>query len=322
MPLSTSTSNTASISTRWQSWSDPSDSYASVVAPTTARGADELIQLADTHLSLATPGARALDLGTGTGAVACILRERFPHLPILATDISPHMIERVRSAVATVADLDSKDPTDGQPLLLTGLMDMRKPFSVHIVDGKKQGNDDGGSEATTHLQEGTFSHVFCSFAIQSLLAEEAEVALKQYRQLLRPDGILAISAWEQDEAKTGPVLIWGQAARKVRPGYENPPAYERGEWEGKDDLIKGLKETGFTEVSAREVDVGFNIGTERFLKWWWESGHLIPARRLRDFDGDMDEVKLQMRNLLDERYDKGLRIPMKVGIAVGRNSSP
>ena len=318
MPPSPSPLN-PSYSTRWQSWSDPNDAYASIIAPVTARIASELIQLADAHVPLATPGARALDLGTGTGALACILRERFPRMPVLATDISPHMIARLRSAAATVIDLDSRDAVDGEPLLRTGMMDMRDPFSVQVVDGKEQNNDGGGSKVMTQLQEGTFSHVFCSVAIQSLPAEEAEAALRQNHWLLRPGGVLAVSVWEQDEMKLGPVLVWGQAARKVRPGYENPLAFEKGEWEGREDLVEGLRKTGFTEVRGIEVDVGFNVGTEKFLKWWWESGHPMPTRRLEDFEGDLDEVKAQMRNLLDGKYEKGLQIPMKVGIAAGRN---
>ena len=287
---------------RWRSWADPTNTYASVIDPVTVRIAAELVQLADALLPMATtPGARALDLGTGTGALARTLRERFPHLPVVATDISPHMIARLRRAAA-----------GHQPMLLqTGVMDMREPFSMQTVDG-------AGSETMVRLRDGSFSHVFCSVAVQVLPAGEAEAALALYRRLLRPGGVLAVSVWEQDETKLGPILIWGQAARKVKPDYENPPAFEKGEWEGREDLVRGLRKTGFVEVSAAEVDVGFNVGTEKYLDWWWESGHPMPARRLGDFEGDLEEAKVQMRALLDGTYEGGLRIPLKFGIAAGR----
>jgi SAM-dependent methyltransferase len=46
------------------------------------------------------PPGRVLEIGTGTGAGAFILADRFPEAEILGIDISPKMIERARAKLA------------------------------------------------------------------------------------------------------------------------------------------------------------------------------------------------------------------------------
>jgi SAM-dependent methyltransferase len=46
--------------------------------------------------ALASPPRRVLDLGTGTGAVARVVAERFPEAEIVAADIATQMIEEAR----------------------------------------------------------------------------------------------------------------------------------------------------------------------------------------------------------------------------------
>jgi ubiquinone/menaquinone biosynthesis C-methylase UbiE len=45
---------------------------------------------------LPTPPRRVLDLGTGTGAVARLIAERFPEAEVVGADISTQMIEEAR----------------------------------------------------------------------------------------------------------------------------------------------------------------------------------------------------------------------------------
>lgn len=46
--------------------------------------------------ALASPPRRVLDLGTGTGAVARVVAERFPEAEIVGADMAPQMIEEAR----------------------------------------------------------------------------------------------------------------------------------------------------------------------------------------------------------------------------------
>jgi SAM-dependent methyltransferase len=46
--------------------------------------------------ALASPPRRVLDLGTGTGAVARLVAERFPEAEIVGADMAPQMIEEAR----------------------------------------------------------------------------------------------------------------------------------------------------------------------------------------------------------------------------------
>jgi SAM-dependent methyltransferase len=46
--------------------------------------------------ALASPPCRVLDLGTGTGAVARLVAERFPEAEIVGADMAPQMIEEAR----------------------------------------------------------------------------------------------------------------------------------------------------------------------------------------------------------------------------------
>lgn len=71
-------------------------------------GAARLIELADGLHPLSIPYARAIDLGAGTGSLTYQLAARFPTLPILATDISPGMLEQLMSSTnitSQVADM-------------------------------------------------------------------------------------------------------------------------------------------------------------------------------------------------------------------------
>jgi malonyl-CoA O-methyltransferase len=95
---------------------------------TQADSPERLAALADAVERLDSPPARALDLGTGTGAGALWLGRRFPEAQVVGVDIAPEMIERARAKTPEelagrvdfqVADADSLPFEDGSFQLVT-----------------------------------------------------------------------------------------------------------------------------------------------------------------------------------------------------------
>ena len=80
--------------------------------------------------------ARVLDVGTGTGAAALLIAERYPAAEVTGIDVAPAMIEVARRKTADqrvrflVADVTSLDPGDGHDLVV--LLNM-PPFFGHVA---------------------------------------------------------------------------------------------------------------------------------------------------------------------------------------------
>lgn len=154
-------------------------------------------------------------------------------------------------------------------------------------------------------------------AIQALRDPAGEGILSQWARLLKPDGIVAIGIWIFDES-CGPHKLWADAARAVDPSYVNPPLLPPGYWRGTAQLEEGLRAAGFRDVKAESRVIGFDVGKEGFLRYFWESGSGSAVERQESFKGDLGKVRVKMERLLDEVYDGGRRIPLSVGLAVGR----
>lgn len=91
-----------------------------------------------------------------------------------------------------------------------------------------------------------------------------------------------------------------------------------GHWVGLAHLKEGLLAAGFRDVKSESRQVGFNIGKEGFIRFFWESKNPMPLDRQASFKGDLTKVRIEMERLLDEVYDGGKSISLGVGLAVGR----
>ncbi|KAF4630766.1 hypothetical protein G7Y89_g7368 [Cudoniella acicularis] len=268
-------------------WDHAAAEYNDAVGRSSRLGAARLIAMAEELYSpLSAPNARAIDLGAGTGSVTHQLAAAYPELPILATDISPGMLKQLM-ANATM-------PTN----ITTQIVDMAAPI---------------GGAAT----EGSFSHVFSTMALQILPEPAGEGTLDQWAKLLAPDGIVAIGLWDFDE-NCGPHVLWEEAAKAVDPSYVNPPLLPARHWTGRAQLEAGLKSVGFRDVRSEVLHMGFNVGKEGFLQFFWESGNPMPLDRQAGFKGDLGKVKVEMERLLDEVYCGGTKIPLSAALAVAR----
>jgi len=171
------------------------------------------------------------------------------------------------------------------------------------------------------VTEGSFTHVFSTMAIQNLPEPAKRGILDQWARLLTPDGIVAIGMWDFDES-CGPHQIWAQAAATIDPSYINPPMVPAGHWKGLKQLVEGLDEAGFKVERSEVFDLGFDVGKEGFMRFFWESRNPMTVDRLSSFEEDLEKVRVEMERLLDEVYDGGRKIPLFAALAVARKLAP
>lgn len=267
-------------------WDRLSRSYDEVISHSSKRAAARLIALANDMRPLSGQNVNTIDLGTGTGSLALTLAASYPNAPVLATDISPGMLEKLCASPGNV----------GQNLA-TQLADMRSPI--------------GGE-----IKEGAFSHVFSTMALQ-VIPTPLE-ALREWAKLLQPDGVVAIAGWDFDEV-SGPHAIWEEAVQTVEPEFKDKNFVPPGHWTGLRQVKEGMEAVGFRYVQTEVYDIAINVGTEGFMHFFWESDNPMPVNRRGRYKGsDLDKVKAEMERLLEDKYDHGRRIPLYAVLAVGR----
>ncbi|TVY83635.1 Cytochrome P450 monooxygenase aclL [Lachnellula suecica] len=181
------------------------------------------------------------------------IRLRKKTVPILATDISPGMLEQLSLLKATGSNITSQ------------IADMASPI---------------GRSAT----EGSFSHVFSTMAIQALPEPSKEGILHQWARLLAPDGIVAIGMLDFDE-HCGPIQIWAEAAMAVDLHCVSRPILQAPHWTGCQQLEEGLKEAGFRDVRSEVFELVFDIGKERFIRFFWENLNPMIVDKQSTFKG-------------------------------------
>lgn len=142
--------------------------------------------------------------------------------------------------------------------------------------------------------------------IQVLPDPAREGTLAQWARPLAPDGIIAIGIWNFGE-HVGPHELWAEAAKAVNPNYVNPPLLPPRHWTGRKELEEGLEVAGFRDVRSEELEIGFDVGKEGFMKFFGESGNPMTGERQASFRGDLGLVKGEMERSLDEVYDVGER---------------
>lgn len=269
-------------------WEAAATHYTETVGPSSALAAPHMVALASSLVPLGgrDSGSRILELGAGTGSLTFAIVAAAPTAPLLATDISSEMLNQLRANAVKA----------GVGVIPTQILDMTAPI-------------------TPATPEGAFSHVFCFMALQNL--PEPLPSIREWLRLLRPGGVLAVGVWDFDQP-TGPHDIWLKAARKVVAGHVDTTMLPPGRWNGLVDLEKGLRGIGLRDVKAQPCQVGFNVGSEGFMHFFWESRSPMPvAYRKGRSEDEIEKLKAAMLDILKDEYDDGKNIPLWTGLVAG-----
>ena len=150
-----------------------------------------LVELADIQ-----PGARVLDVGTGTGAVLVPAAEAAgPDGYVLGIDISPEMVR-----LAGAAELP----------------DRAARVDARVMD----------AERLDHLPDGEFDTVLCACAISFF--PHPDRALAEFHRVLAPGGTIGVSRWHEADPRWDwyPDLLksFGLEPRRLMTGSPDPEA--------------------------------------------------------------------------------------------------
>jgi len=127
-----------------------------------------------------------------------------------------------------------------------------------------------------------------------------------------------MALWQSASGTLTPHAIWHDAARAVDRSYVNPHLVPAKSWSGLSQLELGPRQSGFRDIKVELFRIGFDVGREGFMKFFWESGTPMPVQRIESFKVDLEKVKKVMERILTEQYDNGRNIPLEAALAAGR----
>lgn len=249
--------NTATRAVR-RLWDDAAVIYDQAIVPA----------LADTHRAVRSllgdvDGARALDLGCGTGVLAQMLAEG--GATVTAVDLAPHMVELAQRRLAAFPSVERVAVMDAQALQL--------PDAAFDVVGA------------------SLSLMFCP---------DHAAAFAQARRVLRPGGRLAMACWATpDECETVTVARV-TAAFATGPAPTGTPT---GQSLGDGVVLRGLLEgAGFRdiEMTKRGMRLRYPGADALWQAMLHVNGQRIPADRVEDAHratmAEIARVGLPLRN--------------------------
>jgi ubiquinone/menaquinone biosynthesis C-methylase UbiE len=106
------------------------------------------------------PGMNVLDFGCGSGALALLVKSRFPTARVVGVDVDPRILEVARRKIASAG------------------------VEVELVQGRL---------GEVELEPGMFDRVLSTFVFHHLTAAEKREAVVAIRRLLRPGGSVHIA---------------------------------------------------------------------------------------------------------------------------------
>lgn len=200
------------------------------------------------------PGARVLDVATGTGAVAVPLAQAVgPQGRVHAIDISPGMLDRAAANIATMA-LENVD--------------------LHAMDAER-----------LDFRSDYFHTVVCSYGL--FFIPDMQAALGDWVRVLRPGGKLAFTCFEQSAFQ--PMLDnFVENLRVFGVQLPDGPFGSR-RISSLDHCCELLETAGLEAIETELVQVGYHLKDETE---WWDVVHntamrglfeQVPGERQADF---------------------------------------
>jgi ubiquinone/menaquinone biosynthesis C-methylase UbiE len=226
-----------------QTFDDASTSYDTIGPEYFGRFGRRLVEIAEIE-----PGMRVLDVGCGAGAALVpAARAVGPEGHVLGIDISSGMVERARAALAKQRLTNAEVRSGDAEIPGVGPGDRDRILAAQVL-----------------------------FFLPNL-----NQALRAYKHILRPGGVLAISSWGPDEKRWQEVhkamyaRIPEGAAPELRPSAE---AFRNDK-----TIATTLEDAGFVDVRSvtEQYDITFD-NADQWLSWsrshagraYWDA---IPA---------------------------------------------
>jgi len=189
------------------------------------------------------PGARVLDIAAGRGAVLFPAAQQVgPTGSVLGVDLSAPMVE------ATATEIQRRDVSNAR---------------IEVMDAEQLKAPSGGYDA-----------VLCGFGL--MFFPHLELALAEFRRVLRPGGVLAVSTWGAPDPRwewVQPLLrsYGASAADALTVTRLNQPS----------DVAAVLRQAGWTAVETRLEETEDWYADEK--AWWdelWSSVQRLPLEQL------------------------------------------
>lgn len=253
-------------------WSTASERYQERIGDCTKHGTARIVKYIDSFHPL-TEDSYCLDVGTGAGSLPIKIREYAPAgTRILATDISPGMLEQVVALKL--------------PNVITQLED---------------------AVTLSGLKDNEFSHVFTSFAIQ--FTPDPPATIRQMHRVLKPGGMAGIVIWADYHGLND---IHDRACRLIKHDFVPENAYTSKAWSGKDDHRRQLEAAGFQNVGVEAMLMPWKCSSgANHAEYWFEHQNPIPTKLINAAvqQGISRELlRSTMEKLVDEEYQGGKAI--------------
>ncbi len=185
------------------------------------------------------PGARLLDVGTGTGQLAIATLERWPSTTVDGVDVSAGMMVQANAAA------DRRLAPEVRPRFRTTVATAdRLPFD-----------------------DETFDLALSSFVLQ--LVPNRHRALRDIRRVLRPGGTFASVTWLADRVVFAPDEAFDDALEAVG---EEPRGWEgrSGDFARPESALHELRRAGFSGVTTEPGVIEHRYGVEDYVAFMTE----------------------------------------------------
>ncbi|KAL9128742.1 MAG: hypothetical protein Q9217_002649 [Psora testacea] len=223
---------------------------------------------------LDTPGARAFDNGCGQGALTSVLKERFPHLSVMATDAAPGMISM----------FNSRGKSLGWSNVHAEVLDARNLESI--------AND-------------TFTHTMSTFMIA--LAPDPHLIAKEMHRVTKPGGIVGLATFGDPYFRFCNDA-WTRACIQLDPSYQQVQVFDPS-WSLSQNVTENLLEAGFTDVKVRMTHKEWPVDlNDQFVEYVFNGGNPVMCTLLRSWEkrgGRVEDVRPCFTQVIKDEWGVG-----------------
>lgn len=192
------------------------------------------------------PGAKVLDVATGTGAAAVAAAQRIePGGRVMAIDAAKAMLDRAEANVRKMASSN---------------------VDLHHMDPRR-----------LDFRNGYFDYVLCSLAL--FYMPDMAAALADWLRVLKPAGRLAASVFSEGAFQPQAELLQRRLHECGIHGAEDQPPW--GRVSTVEQFRELLQSAGAVDIQVESTQLGYHLATGE--DWWavvWNSALRLPLERL------------------------------------------